>query len=440
GTTITSGTNVSAGEYTASIEGNKNVVTYLQDADDNKIVSAVNGTSYYTFYVGDEQLEFSTATGGFSTSNTMTEQKISNLAYVSDPSVIYENGKYYMVLCTNWADSDFGLDKQFIWEIFEADTVDDLLNYRTVNRHLVMTLADFATEVDGAYSVSGNWAPELQKIGDYYYIITTYVCTDHAAENDSASNRPVENSHRTTAILRSRSLTEGWTVWASHLSPVNGDKGWDTIDGIIYQENGNSYLVVSHEHTSQISSKGGSYAYVQLKDDLSGIAPSATWNEMFYAKTITHSDKQVTDGPYLYRNSKGDLLMLWTNNGGYTSGDYYDVMMAKSSNGSITGSWTNVGALYSRKTSGIHVEYDNDGNGTLEAVSGGHTGLVETPEGQLYMFFHINHQENISDGAPKRLVAVAVYEDATTGYLKWGLNPNNKFVELTPEGNAEVTR
>ena len=75
--------------------------------------------------------------------------------------------------------------------------------------------------------------------------------------------------------------------------------------------------------------------------------------------------KYVTDGPFLYRNSRGELLMLWSSFGqeGYALG------VARSLSGEVTGPWEHVSE-------------------PLFARDGGHGMLFRTFDGQLVLSLH----------------------------------------------------
>ena len=419
-TVKTSGTRVTPGNYTARFSGGANG-TYLI-ANGNIKASAVNGTSEYRFTVSDASVSLTLEEGDrLPLTNTMPDHFITDLKWAADTSVIYENGKYYMAIGCNW-----GVNGTSIWQIREADEL-TRFTHAGSKAYTAMTLSDFAAEVGTAYNIDGNWAPELQKIGDYYYIITAYCCTNHGAVYNTDDHlRPdgyKTTSHRTLAILRSRSLTEGWEVWLNHLNtPVTDGKTWDVIDGVIYMQDGDPYLVASHEYTSSPGGYGGSYFCVKLKKDLSGIANGAEWHTLFRVGDITPDGGTLSDAPYLYKNSKGELIMLWstTTSGGYSAGGGYTIAMAKSSNGRLDGTWSWQGYLYDRRTNGRNID----------GLTGGHPGLVRTAEGQMYLTLHLYHHESYltNEKPPKRPAFIAVRENPETGLLEWG--KDESFIEF----------
>ena len=436
GNPVPSGSAVRTGTYTAEVTGSKTASSSVKIGD-SVITVAVNGMSVGSFTIGDEQITLNEEIGNFSLVNTMPDSIESNYLYASDPSVIYENGKYYMILQTNWSQQYFpDEDPAFIWELFEADSLEQLSSKTLSNRYCVMTLVDFATAVASegitANRTEGNYAPEITKIGDYYYIVTSFLCESHKAMEGVGRSMSAD-SHFATTILRSSSLTSGWEVWCPHIeTPVVEGRTWDTIDGVIYQENGHKYLVVSKVHTCETTDGIGSYQYIELKDDLSGVKDGAEWTEMFKASACDLNKRgqsipvNVSDAPAFYKNTKGQLVMLWT-----TNADDYCVLQSVSSNG-IAGPWTYQGKLYSREVAGLHISVSDT------PVSGGHAGLVRTAEGQLYMTLHVCHWEAdyANPPLPKRPAFIAVRENPTTGLLEWGKDP--AFIELTTADHSDA--
>jgi hypothetical protein len=73
--------------------------------------------------------------------------------------------------------------------------------------------------------------------------------------------------------------------------------------------------------------------------------------------------------------------MFWTT-------DYHDYIVCQSvsSNGSITGDWTFKNIIYDNRDDNISL--GKDAVYPDRKVTGGHSGFVTTPEGQLYMTLH----------------------------------------------------
>ena len=424
GETIASGKNAPTGKYYATVSSTDKLNYTFLLCNGNEVAAALNGSAVYEFEHGEEQITFSSRTEKFSLTGGMQDIR-TDLEWLADESVICDNGKYYMAASTNWG-KKFGKN-EYAWEVFEAKDLIGFGSKADMKEYCIMSTEEFAaTPGVSTYTAKLPWAPELQKFGDYYYITTTYICTAHGVKNDRDSGRTngMGNSHRTLAIFRSTSPTSGWEVWCPHIdAPMTGtNTTWDLIDGIIYYEDGKPYMVASHEWTSQTAAAGGSFAYVQLKDDLSGVAEGAEWHEMFYAKqTGVAGTSGTTDGPYLYKNSKGELLMLWS---AHEAG--YCVLQTKSSNGKLNGTWSRSATkyLYNRDRSGMNID----------GVSGGHPGLVQTPEGQLYLTLFLNMVESDKNKIP-HLIAV---RENNQGYLEWGIKEDLLKITVSAGASKQV--
>ena len=143
---------------------------------------------------------------------------------------------------------------------------------------------------------------------------------------------------------------------------------WQALDGTLYvDEKGNPWMVFCHEWT-QIAD--GTMEAVRLTRDLRAAkgkprtlfaASSAPWTVMIDPSRQAY----VTDGPFLYRNRKGELLLLWSSFGK----EGYAIGVARSANGRITGPWEHVPE-------------------PLFARDGGHGMLFRTLEGELLLSIH----------------------------------------------------
>lgn len=424
GDAVTSGESVPAGKYHAVFSSASKLQSKFLQCNGNDVAVALNGTATYEFELGAETLAFSTHAETAVSTGAKYDLSV-DLEWLADASVMYDDatGKYYLAVASNWG-KKFGKGEQ-IWEVFEANDLSDFSNKADMKEYCIMSLEEFAqTPGVNAYTGGGQWAPEIQKFGDYYYITTTYSCTAHTVKDDrdDRSDRGGRgNSHCTLAIFRSTSPTEGWEVWCPHLdTPMTGENTtWDIIDGIIWYEDGKPYMIASHCWPSQPKGTDGSFAYIQLKDDLSGIAAGAEWHEMFWAHDVgVDGTSGTTDGPYFYKNSKGELILLWSDHEPDTSsGKSYCVIQTKSSNGKLSGAWEKKTSryLYHKNISGLNIDHS----------TGGHPGLVQTPDGQLYMTLHLNMIESSSSVNPKNKIPhlIAVRENSE-GYLEWGTDPD----------------
>ncbi|MCH5321182.1 MAG: family 43 glycosylhydrolase, partial [Eubacterium sp.] len=146
---------------------------------------------------------------------------------------------------------------------------------------------------------------------------------------------------------------------------------WECLDGTLYvDKKGEPYLVFCHEHTQIID---GTVCYVKLSDDLkravsepvllfSGSSPE-------WADVKPNGEHYITDGPFMYRTTGGELLLIWS-----TFIDHkYAQCVAKSDNGEIDGKFVHLPPLIT-----------NDG---------GH-GMIFKADDKLMLTFHTPNQTN----------------------------------------------
>ena len=160
-------------------------------------------------------------------------------------------------------------------------------------------------------------------------------------------------------------------------TPLTPDD-WNCIDGMLYQEKEKIYLIFSHSFEDV---PAGDMCMVELEENLSCIkgkiitlfsAKDADWAVPIpFAKAEFGMDGDVyfTDGPAVYRQQNGKLLILWSSWGekGYTVGQ------AVSDSGKIEGPWR-------------HLEQIVFGS------DGGHGMFFHTKEGALKYLLHYPNQ------------------------------------------------
>ena len=132
-------------------------------------------------------------------------------------------------------------------------------------------------------------------------------------------------------------------------------------------ESGQAWTVFCHEWT-QIGN--GTVEAVRLKKDLSGPAGKPVTlfkaSEAPWVRSHVPGEKlYVTDGPFLLRNSRGELLMLWSSftDEGYATG------LARSRSGDIGGPWEQFPQPIFRR-------------------DGGHGMILRTFDGRLLLSIH----------------------------------------------------
>lgn len=205
----------------------------------------------------------------------------------------------------------------------------------------------------GFWGSKNYWAPECHPYRGKYYLFATFYdsTTQLRGTTVLVADRP-EGPYREHAI--------------GPLTPPT----WGALDGTLYIDpQGNPWMVFCHEWT-QIGD--GTIAAMPLSTDLK--TPAGDPQTLFSASSAPwvkpHApQKYVTDGPFLFRNSKGELLMLWSSFGT----DGYALGIARSRSGAIQGPWEHL----------PHPLFTSDG---------GHGMLVRTFNGQLVLTLHQPNQ------------------------------------------------
>ncbi len=218
------------------------------------------------------------------------------------------------------------------------------------------------------------WAPEVHFYRGKFYLFTSVFSS--------------ATGHRSISVYRADSPLGPFSDIANGCV---GMPGWDCIDGTLFVEKGQPWLVFVHEWTS-MSDGNGAMCAARLSDDLTRLVSEPV--TLFRAREQPSARTGVTDGPFLYRTAGGKLLMTWSN---YGKQDYF-IAKAVSDSGELTGPWRQEGLLYER---------GRDGRG-----DGGHGMLFFTKEGRLMMAFH-----SPNDHPNERLVLRELEERNDT--LEW---------------------
>ena len=235
---------------------------------------------------------------------------------IRDPFVLVDDGKYYL----------YGTRSETCWgEAFGFDCYvsEDLENY------------DGPIEIfkrpEGFFATESFWAPECYKLGNKYYLVTTFGGKD---------------IKKGIYILVSDKPTGPFTIYSRRLTPDN----WTCIDGTIYFDEDKAYLVFSHSFEDALDGSGnadGDFCTVELSGDLKEtltdpkllFSPKeAKWSKPVpFAKAEfgLDGDCYFSDGPFLMKLRDGNLYMIfssWSVNG-------YAVGGAVSESGTIGGPW-----------------------------------------------------------------------------------------------------
>ncbi len=242
---------------------------------------------------------------------------------IRDPYILVHDGMYYLYGTTDkncWSDSGTG---------FDSYRSKDLENWEG-------PFEAFRPDTD-FWGDRNFWAPEVYYYKDKFYMFASF-------KNATA--------HRGTQVLVSDTPDGKFRVHSKN--PVTPND-WECLDGTLYIEDGEPWMIFCREWTEVVD--GEMYA-VRLSEDLSEavgepkvlfFASQAPWttgsvNTYFGRERCVY----VTDGPNMYRNEKGELLMLWSSGGkkGYAIG------LAKSDNGKITGKWTHLDEMLFEENGG----------------------------------------------------------------------------------------
>lgn len=208
---------------------------------------------------------------------------------------------------------------------------------------------------DGFWADQNYWAPECIYYNNLFYLVTTFGNSERKGIQILFSEKP------TGKFIP---LTED----------VVTPKEWCCIDGTIYFERENPYLVFSHSFEDN---PDGEMCVMKLSKDLkrreSDIVTIFCAKDAPWAKPVPFAEKEFamkgnvyfTDGPAVYKKRDGTLVILWSSWGekGYAVG------AAKSGSGKIYGPWKHL-------------------DKPVFAENGGHGMLFSSKEGKLHYVLH----------------------------------------------------
>lgn len=249
---------------------------------------------------------------------------------IRDPFILLHEDTYYLY------GSRTGEQRGF--DVYKSNDLDEWSGPETV----------FEYE-PGFWGEKDFWAPEVHLYNDKFYMFASFKGVSH---------------RRGTAVLVC-DRPDG--RFREHSRGAVTPSEWECLDGTLYISNrGIPYMVFCHEW---VQTDDGEVCAVRLSKDLDKPegrpfilfkASQAAWS-----RPINKEGTQfVTDGPFMYRNGRGELFMLWSSmsEGNYTQG------IAKSDNGRLNGKW--------------------DLDGTLFEKDGGHGMLFKDKNGELYLVIH----------------------------------------------------
>ena len=266
---------------------------------------------------------------------------------IRDPFVVLDGGKYYLFGST---DKDIWKGKACGFDVYISE--DGLTDFEG-------PFPAFRPPRD-FWSETNFWAPEVWRCGDSWYMFATF--------------KP-KAGRRGTAILKSSAGITGhyfpWSLNADGKSGAVTPAEWECLDGTFFEEEGNFYMVFCHEWT-QVGD--GEICAVRLTEDIKQAVPDEEPFLLFRASSAPWAfplkDRApgsfVTDGPFLFREEDGSLILLWSSFG--KEGNYC-IGTARSESGKLSGPWVQSGEPV----------YSEDG---------GHGMLFRDKEGVLYLAVH----------------------------------------------------
>ncbi len=274
---------------------------------------------------------------------------------IRDPFIlpVVESKTYYM-----YAQIRNRLNEDGAPQGVEVYTSKDLMHW-TPPKPVLQLATDF-------WSRKSVWAPEVHFYQGAYYLLVTLTSEQKISEAPNSLNGETQWK-RGTHIFRSEKPEGPFEVIRQEgHTPVE----WMSLDGTLWLENGQPHLVFCHEWAQTLD---GTIDLVALSPDLS--RPVGKPQQLFKAsgapwvrnmKDIGYKrNGLVTDGPYFYRNSKAELIMIWSSFGV----SEYAIGQARSETGSVFGPWTQI-------------------EDPLVAANGGHGMIFDTFDGQMMLAYH----------------------------------------------------
>ncbi|KHL25135.1 glycoside hydrolase [Croceibacterium mercuriale] len=197
---------------------------------------------------------------------------------------------------------------------------------------------------EGTWADGGAWAPEVHQWRGRWYLFTTFHNEAAALPAEPGSRR---TPHRRGTLMAVADSPAGPFTLANDGEPVVPASRM-TLDGTLHVDaEGRPWFVYAHEW---VQTTVGTIEAVPLDDDLRPIgepqllfrADAADWAR---GQPQPQGDTVwVTDGPQFFRTAAGTLVMLWSSYGerGYVQA------LARSTSGTVTGPWEQLGPLVQR--------------------------------------------------------------------------------------------
>ena len=255
--------------------------------------------------------------------------------HIRDPFILAEDGKYYLY-------GTRGADTWGDGTGFDVYISEDLENFSDPIECFTPP-ADF-------WSSRNFWAPEVHRYEGNYYMLASFISNTRK---------------RGTQILISESPLGPFRPHSD--GPVT-PAAWNCLDGTLYIENGEPYMIYCREWNQPDGEIIGEMHAIKLSHDLK----KAIGEPIFLFKASEPAwvppesrRRFVTDGPFVHRMESGKILLLLSSFG--TNG--YLEAISYPENGKLTDRW-------------IHEKTP------LFSRDGGHGMVFRTFEGQLMFTYH----------------------------------------------------
>ncbi|MDR1681852.1 MAG: glycoside hydrolase family 43 protein [Candidatus Symbiothrix sp.] len=235
------------------------------------------------------------------------------------------------------------------------------------------------------------WAPDAFYFEGSYYVFATF-------SSDSQK--------RGVSVFKSNNA-EGPFTPVVNASLTRSD--WNCLDGTLYIDQfEDPWMIFCHEW---IDTRDGEIHAARMSYDLSSLE-SATL--LFKASSASYAgNDKVTDAPFIYEPEKGVMFCLWST---FNKSNQYVIGVAKSSNGTLFGTWTQQEPL-------------NDDNG-------GHAMIFEGFDGVLRISYHAPNTD------PHLTIKRIAYRNGSLRLVAGDISDNSStgIGNIHPETTAVVFR
>lgn len=216
-----------------------------------------------------------------------------------DPYILPYNGRYYLYGTRGFKSNGF--------DVYISENLEHWSEPRSVFEYY-----------DGFWADKEFWAPEVYEYGDKFVMFASF-------KNDKRS--------RGTQVLIADSPDGMFREYSREaVTPAE----WDCLDGTLYIENGEPYMIFCHEW---LQIKNGTVCSIKLSDDLKKAVskPRILWRakDADCFKNTNEHEGYITDGPFMIKVDD-ELLCFWST---ICNGKYME-LISRSDNGRIDGKWS----------------------------------------------------------------------------------------------------